>query len=224
MASAETPLGHVDLVEDNDFLRESLSRVLTNAGYRVRTWQDGSSLLDNLPVAVPAVVITDMRMPALNGVDMHAELIRRGRVLPVIYISGESTVEQTIRAMKQGAVDFLIKPFKAEVLLEAVAHGMERDRQALQQVLDQARLEEALQHLTQREREVHALMIKGSSNVEIMDELGISLATTKQYRSQVMRKLGVRTLAQLMAFSRLKGESADAGSPQGPSLGLGVAP
>ena len=108
--------GHVDVVEDDDSIRDNLSELLKFAGYRVRAWRDALSFLDNLPQTAPAVVVTDMRMPGLSGLQMHHELVERGRSMPVIYISGESSVSDSISAMKLGAVDFLVKPFAPEEL------------------------------------------------------------------------------------------------------------
>jgi len=190
--------GHVDVVEDDDSLRNSISDLLSLVGYRVRTWRDAESFLDNLPQTAPAVVVTDMRMPGRSGVELHAELLARGRSMPVIYISGESSVPQTISAMKMGALDFLVKPFSREDLLKAVAAGMEKDRNQMQQMIQQARFEEALTRLSPRERQVMELMISGFSNAEIMDALNISLPTAKQYKSQITRKLDVRSLSHLM--------------------------
>ena len=198
LSAVPTSLGYVDLVEDNAFLRDSLSRVLTNEGYAVTAWASAEDFLQHVSEEVPAVVITDVSMPGLSGVEMHGELLKRGRVRPVIYISGESTVKQSIEAMKLGAVDFLLKPFSANELLDAVAKGMEKDRQFVRELTDQARMAQALRSLTNREREVYALLLKGMSNAEIMEVMGISLPTTKQYKSSVMQKLGVRTLSQLM--------------------------
>ena len=190
--------GHIDLVEDNAFLRESLSRVLLNEGYTVNTWADAHQFLDHMSETVPAVIVTDMRMPELSGLQMHAELLKRGRLRPVIYISGESTVQQTIDAMKLGAADFLVKPFSVDELLQAVAAGMDKDAQKMKSLTAQARAQEAMRALTNREREVFQLLLKGMSNAEIMDAMGISLPTAKQYKSSVMQKLSVRTLSQLM--------------------------
>ena len=105
--------GHVDVVEDDDSLRNSISDLLSLVGYRVRTWRDAESFLGDLPQTAPAVVVTDMRMPGRSGVELHAELLARGRSMPVIYISGESSVPQTISAMKMGALDFWSNPSRA---------------------------------------------------------------------------------------------------------------
>ena len=200
--------GHVDIVEDDDSLRNSLLDLLTFAGYRVRAWPDAASFLENLPKTAPAVVVTDMRMPGMTGLQLHEALIERGRKIPVIYISGESSLPQGIQAMKYGAQDFLVKPFTREDLLKAVVAGIEKDRVQMRQMIEQTRFDEAVNHLSPREREVLLLMLKGYSNAEIMDALSISLPTAKQYKSQIMRKLGVRSLSQLMQLGN-KDTSAD---------------
>lgn len=194
--------GHVDIVEDDDSLRNSLLDLLTFAGYRVRAWRDAAAFLDNLPKSAPSVVITDMRMPEMTGLELHAALIERGRNMPVIYISGESSLPQGIQAMKIGALDFLVKPFSREDLLRAVVAGIEKDRVQMLQMIEQTRFDEAVRHLSPREAEVLQLMLKGYVNAEIMDELKISLPTAKQYKSQLMRKLGVRSLSELMKLGR----------------------
>jgi len=193
--------GHVFLVDDDDRLRNNIADLLGVVGYRVQCWANGESFLAEIPRVAPAVLITDMRMPGLAGVDLHAELIRLGRMLPVVYISGESTVMQTVRAMKQGAVDFLVKPFGREELLRAVAAALERDRRQMQALIRSARLTEAKSQLSPREIQVHQLLLKGFSNREIVEALGVSLPTAKQYKSEVMRKLGAQSLAELISLS-----------------------
>ncbi|MGV1046269.1 response regulator transcription factor [Limnohabitans sp.] len=124
-----------------------------------------------------------------------------GRLMPVIYISGESSLPQTVQAMKLGPLDFLVKPFTREELLTVVAKGIEKDRQLMQNMITKARIDESLRQLSPRENQVHSLLLKGLNNAEIMEQLQISLPTTKQYKSEVMRKLGVRSLSQLIALS-----------------------
>jgi two-component system, LuxR family, response regulator FixJ len=195
-------IGHVFLIDDDESLRHSVHDLLQFAGYRTHSWPDAASFLAQIPNAVPAVVITDMRMPGLNGLQLHEALKAQGRELPVIYLSGESSLQQGIEAMKLGAHEFLIKPVGREALLKAVASGLEKDRFQMQQMLLRSRMEQAVQHLSPREREVHQLMLKGYGNAEIVAALGISLPTAKQYKSEVMRKLGVRSLSQLIELSQ----------------------
>ena len=195
------PSGYVYVIDDDAVLCDSIGQLLNFAGYAARTWTDARSFLAELPNTVPAVVVTDVRMPNIDGLALHEALLERGRRMPVIYISGASTVEQGIRAMKMGAVDFLVKPFTRETLLTAVAAGIEKDRQAMQQIIARARFDESLKSLSPRQREVHGLLLKGFNNEEIVEHLSVSLHTAKQYKSEVMRKLGVRSLAELIRLS-----------------------
>jgi two-component system response regulator FixJ len=194
-------LGHVYLVEDNESLRANLRDLLVFAGYRVREWSNAQDFLSDLPNDAPAVVVSDMLMPGMSGVEMHKALIQRGRMMPVIYISGESSVPQSIEAMKLGALDFLVKPFSREELLRGVAQGIEKDTQLMRSMIEKSRFNESLRQLSPRECQVHSLLLKGMNNAEIMTQLHISLPTAKQYKSEVMRKLGVRSLAQLIELS-----------------------
>ncbi len=194
-------LGHVYLVEDNESLRANLRDLLVFAGYRVREWSNAQDFLNDLPNDAPAVVVSDMLMPGMSGVEMHKDLIQRGRMMPVIYISGESSVPQSIEAMKLGALDFLVKPFSREELLRGVAQGIEKDTQLMRSMIEKSRFNESLRQLSPRECQVHTLLLKGMNNAEIMTQLHISLPTAKQYKSEVMRKLGVRSLAQLIELS-----------------------
>lgn len=195
-------LGHVYLIDDNKDILHSLSNLLQFAGYKVRCWSNAGDFLAELPNEAPAVLVTDMQMPGMTGLQLHEALLAQGRELPVIYLSGESTVPQVIDAMKLKAHDFLTKPFTREGLLSAISSALERDRFTMRQVIEKARLAEALRHLSPREREVHGLLVKGYNNNEIVEALQISLPTAKQYKSEVMRKLGVRSLSQLIDMSK----------------------
>lgn len=194
------PQSHVFVLEDDAPLRASLEDLLTGAGYIVRSWSDAESFLECVPDLAPAVILTDMRMPVISGVQMHNALLARGYELPVIYISGESSLQEGVDAMKLGAVEFLLKPFGRDALLDAVARGLMQHRAQRSKARDNERIAQAMTLLTPREQEVMLLMLKGYSNPELINTLGISLPTAKQYKTAVMRKLGVRTLSQLMSL------------------------
>lgn len=194
--------GYVFLVEDDDALRSGMSDILASVGYQVQVWGDAAAFLGSLPPLAPAVLVTDMRLPGFSGVDLHAELVRRNIDIPVVYVSGESSVPETIRAMKQGAFDFLVKPFGREQFLAAISGAIERHRSQVEALARRERHEEEMSHLSPRERQVHDLLLRGFSNSEIMAELRISLPTAKQYKAEVMRKLDVRALSELLAKMR----------------------
>ena len=141
-------------------------------------------------------------MPGLSGLELHARLQSMGSAIPVIYISAGSTPKQTISAMKLGAHEFLIKPFSRAELIEAVSSAIQKERGRMQRLDERKAHDARLNQLSPREREVMDLMVKGFGNAQIMTTLGISLPTAKQYKSQIMRKLDVQSLAELMAFQR----------------------
>lgn len=197
---------YVFLVEDSEPMRQSLVAMLEFLGYQVQSFSSAVDFLQ-VPIQVgPAVVITDMRMPDMTGVELQAELLKRGRRIPIIFISGESTIQQSIDAMKQGAMEFLIKPFERDQLLAAVAKALEQDASYMRSHIEQSALEENLKKLSARQLETFELLSQGFNNAELMERLNISLATAKQYKSEVMRKLRLRSLAQLIALKTGRSE------------------
>jgi len=192
---------HIFLIEDDDSLRQSLEALLRFSGYHVVSFSDPASFLSTTIQVAPAIVITDMRLPGMSGVEMQKVLLSRGRRIPVVFISAESTLSQGVTAMKQGAVDFLIKPFDREELLAVVTRAMQQDIKQFREFVQKNQLDQALTSLSNREKQVFGLLIKGFDNQKIMEALGIGLHTTKQYKSEVMRKLGVSSLADLLRLS-----------------------
>ncbi|MBU3578132.1 response regulator transcription factor [Polynucleobacter sp. UK-Kesae-W10] len=192
---------YVFLVEDNNELRSDLERTLRFCGYIAHSFADPEEFLREFKPLVPAVLVTDMRMPQLSGVDLQADLLAKGHKIPIIFISGESSDEQIIKAMKNGAFDFLLKPFSRESLLSAVEKAIEQDAIVMMELIRKTRLAEALKKLSPRERQVFDLLAKGYGNKELVDELGISLPTVKEYKSEVMYKLRLRSLSELISLN-----------------------
>ena len=192
---------HVFLIEDHDELRDDLTRVLEFVGYVVHPFPDPIQFLEYDKHLAPAVVVSDMRMPHMTGVELQERLKELGRLIPIVIISGESTDQQIIAALKNGAIDFLLKPFARESLLSAVAKGIEIDSAAMQNVIRVSEFNEKLKILSPRERQVFQLLSQGFSNRELMESLNISLPTVKQYKSEVMYKLRLRSLAELIALN-----------------------
>ena len=201
-AKIPTEHQHIFVIEDDESMRETLSGILSFLGYQVHLFSNPLEFLKTTIQVAPAIIITDMRMPDMSGVELQAELLKRGRQVPIIFISGESTVPQTISAMKQGASEFLTKPFEREQLMQAVVRGLKQDAIEMHTHLEQMAIEESLKGLAPRERQVFDLLSVGFNNAEIMARMGISLDTAKQYKSEVMRKLGLRSLSQLIALKQ----------------------
>ncbi|HCT99801.1 MAG TPA: hypothetical protein DF614_07030 [Methylococcaceae bacterium] len=194
---------HVCLLEDDDSVRQSIELILLNLGYTVHTYSSAVDFLRNVPNVMPCVVVCDMNMPALSGVQVQEALASAQYTMPIIFISGASSVEQSIKAMKQGAIEFLIKPFSINELLEAISRGFALETKMLNNALKQQFIEEELNKLSPREREVFYLLVKGYSNTEILTTLAISLPTAKQYKAEVMRKLNFNSLSELIAFHQV---------------------
>lgn len=197
---AEEKPQYIFLLEDNHELRADLARSLEFCGFTVLQYADAQSFLDNFSHFIPAVVVSDMRMPGLSGIELQARLAAEGRKIPMIFISGESTDAQIVSAMKNGAVDFLLKPFSRESLLSAVAKGIEIDALAMQKLVKKVAFDQKLKILSPRERQTFDLLVLGFNNTQIVNELGVSLPTAKQYKSAVMYKLGLRSVAELVTL------------------------
>ena len=198
--SSQNYLKHIFLIDDDESMRTVLKGMLEFLGFQVYVYASAIEFLKVSMKAAPAVIITDMQMPDMSGVELQAELLKRGRQIPIIFISGESTLPETISAMKQGAIEFLLKPFERDQLLSAVVRGLEQDIAYMRSYLDQAALEEGLRTLSRREREVFELLALGFNNSQIQEKLQISLPTAKQYKAEVMRKLNLNSLAHLIAL------------------------
>jgi FixJ family two-component response regulator len=192
---------HVFLIEDDQALRLDLIDALQFAGYSVHDFGDPDQFLLEFRPLVPAVLITDMRMPNKTGIQLQEELVSKGHRLPIIFISGESTDQQIVKAFNNGAFDFLLKPFGREALFSVVAKAMEKDIIAMTDHIRKAQLTESLKILSPRERQVFELMAKGYGNKELVEALGVSLPTVKEYKSEMMYKLRLRSLAELMALN-----------------------
>jgi len=192
---------YVFLVEDDDELRSDLERALKFCGYTIFAFANPEQFLSQFKPLVPAVLVTDMRMPKQSGIQLQAELIAKGHKIPIIFISGESTDEQIVKAFKNGAFDFLLKPFSRESFLSAVAKAIEQDSIAMHELIRETSIAVALKTLSPRERQVFNLLAKGYGNRELVEALGISLPTVKEYKSEVMHKLRLRSIAELIALN-----------------------
>lgn len=195
-------LGHVFIVEDDRSSLTSMQRELTSEGYRVYPFENPQLFLQFVTPVTPACVLLDMRMPTMLGVEVQVHLKAMGIFMPVVFISGESTVEQAVAALESGALQFLVKPFGSQTMVKAVrkaiAYDQTRDTEQLHKRLQQERVA----RLAPRERQVLELILAGYANLEIADRLGISYGTAKQYKGNIFSKLGVYTMAELVELMR----------------------
>lgn len=197
--------GLVYVVDDDDAMRGSIARAVAGEGYRVATVPSPDELLSTTIDRYPAAILLDMRMPKLSGLQLQERLLASGNGVPIVFISGESTVREAVAALGNGAVEFLLKPFGTDMLLGAVERAIARDLENMRRLLDAAQASAALSALAARERQVFELLCHGHGNAEIVQRLGISLHTAKQYKTQIMRKLGVSTLAEVIALGARRG-------------------
>jgi len=191
-------LGHVVVIDDDASVRRSLCTMLERAGYEVSLHDCADAFLENPVVPSPAVILLDMRMPGTTGVGLQSQLKTLARNVPVIFVSGDSRPEEIITAMKQGAVDFLLKPFTAQTMMDVIQRAMHMSHQAVENSDKNMLLSERLQRLTPREMEVCHWMVRGYSNQQISSIDGGAAATIKLHRARVMEKMAAHTLPELI--------------------------
>jgi FixJ family two-component response regulator len=190
----------VFVVDDDVSVRESLELAIETAGWQAELFASAHEFLARLRPKVPCCLVLDVGLPGLDGLELQKKLIGRTE-LPIIFITGNGDVPMTVQAMKAGAVEFLMKPFDADVLLDAIRCGIERSRVALERGSELQALQERYAALTPRERDVMALVVSGLLNKEVGGQLGIGEGTVKAHRGQIMRKMKAPSLADLVTMS-----------------------
>ena len=200
-APATTPL--VLIVDDDEAIREALTDLLRSVGIEARSFGSTKELLDAAPTDRPGCLILDVRLPGLSGLDLQAQLARGGNTRPIIFMTGHGDIPMSVRAMKAGAMDFLTKPFRDQDMLDAVAAAIDKDRTQRQDAAAAKEVAALAATLTPRETEVMAAVVKGLMNKQIAGLLGISEITVKLHRGNVMRKMAVRSVADLVRKAEL---------------------
>jgi FixJ family two-component response regulator len=199
----------VFVVDDDVSVRESLELLIGTAGWQSETFSSAQEFLSRPRPAVPCCLVLDVTLPGLNGLELQQQLAGRAEI-PIIFITGHGDVPMSVQAMKAGAVEFLTKPFKDDVLLDAIRSAIERSRAALRLDAELRAIRSCYESLTPREREVMVLVVSGLLNKQVGGELGISEITVKAHRGQVMRKMKADSLPDLVTMAA--------------RLGLGPAP
>ena len=197
-----TNKGHVYLVDDDHDIRFHLSDLLRQLGYGVSDFAQATDFLSQAQRVSPAVLVLDMRMPHMNGLDVQQSLIASGWGLPIIYMSGESQSQEIIDAMKAGAIDFLWKPVAHTDLRQAIDRGLDLDRQRETQALRLRHVQSMYDTLSKREKGMFDLMLQGHSNKHIAAVHGLMADTVKKHRAQILYKMQVDSLAALLAMCK----------------------
>lgn len=192
-------VGHIYLIDDDDSMRSSLGRMLREVGYIVEDFSSAVAFFEHsLPIA-PAVILLDMQLPDMSGLDLQEKLLKFGRKTPIVFISGQSHPHQIVKSLKQGAVDFLFKPFNIEDLLKSVDDALELDRRQLKRISKEVETKKNYATLTPREKEVCFWLVKGLMNKDIALKLGTTDATIKVHKARVMDKMSVESVQLLVA-------------------------
>jgi FixJ family two-component response regulator len=191
----------VFVVDDDEALRRSLSYLIESVGLEVETFAGGEEFLAACDPDRPGVLVLDLRMPGIGGLDVQRELSRRRIELPIILLTGHAEVSTAVRSLKEGAFDFIEKPFSDQVLLDSIQAAIREDRSIRSQRLRHDDIAERVERLTQREREVMAHVVVGEANRVIAEHLGLSPKTVEVHRAHVMEKLEVHSLAELVRLA-----------------------
>ncbi len=195
----------VHLVDDDESFLRAAARMLSAEGFAVRAFSCGEKLLSGVGAESRGCVVADLEMPDVDGLALQGEMVRAGILMPVVFLSGRGDVPRSVRAMKEGAVDFLEKTAPREQLVDAVRRALARDADASGLRLKAAALQPRIASLTRRELEVYREVVRGLMNKQIAAKLGIGERTVKMHRTSITTKLGVHSVAQLTVLAREAG-------------------
>lgn len=193
-----SPTAKVFVIDDDKSVRKSLARLLDAAHYKTEVFNSASEFLSRSTHSGPSCIVVDVRMPGLNGIDFQEALIKNGREEQLIFITAHGDIPMCAQAMKAGAVDFLPKPFKPNQLMESVERALARSTEQLLRASERNRARGLIDRLTPREHEVMELVATGLLNKQVGGELGMAEKTVKTHRANVMQKLGITSVAELM--------------------------
>ena len=203
IASAEVPV--VLVIDDDESMRRGLTNLFESVGLRVEAFGSAPELLQKKLPDVPSCVVLDIRLPGMSGLDFQDLLEKAAIHIPIVFVTGHGDITMSVKAMKAGAADFLTKPFRQQEMLDAVTAAIERDRKRRKDEKIVSNLRALFETLTPREREILALVAAGLMNKQIAAEIGIAEITVKIHRGRIMKKMGTRSLADLVRITETLG-------------------
>ncbi|MGL3109385.1 response regulator transcription factor [Bradyrhizobium sp. BR 1432] len=195
----------VFIVDDDASMRRALTNLFESVGLKVEAFGSAPQLLQAKPPDVPSCLVLDIRLPGTSGLELQTDLAKANIQTPIIFITGHGDIPMTVRAMKSGAIDFLTKPVRDQDILDAVQAAIERDRKRRDLNKTVSNVRSRFESLSSRERDVLSLVTSGLMNKQVAAQLGLAEITVKIYRGQIMRKMGAKSLADLVRMSEALG-------------------
>jgi len=209
-ASASNANGSTDqpivfVVDDDASMRQALTRLFHSVRLRVEAFESATEFFQSRRPNVSSCLVLDVRLPGLSGLDFQAELTKADVRIPIVFITGHGDIPMTVQAMKAGAVDFLTKPFRDQDMLDAVAIAIQQDQRRREHEMMVSEVRAHFESLTPREREIMALVAAGLMSKQIAAQINLSEITVKVHRSHIMRKMGARSVADLVRMAETLG-------------------
>jgi len=202
----------VFIVDDDNAVRKSLQILVETIGLEVKTYSRAKDFLDEYDSLWPGCLILDVRMPDMNGLGLQSMLLSKGIRIPIIFMSGYGDITMAVKVMKKGAVPFLEKPFRDQILLDSVEKAIELDLQERAKRAERSNIEKKILTLTPREQQVMELLKAGKPNKEIGHQLGISQKTVDFHRVNILEKMGINSVIELVIMMRDEAEKVGSGS------------
>jgi len=188
----------VYIVEDDEAVRDSIEMMMESVGQAAKAYEDAAAFLEEYSPSMSGCIVTDVRMPGMNGMELHRRLNDLGCSLPIIFVTGHGDIQMAVDAMQNGAMDFVTKPYREQELLDKISRALDKDAASREFLIERQEVQERLATLTARETEVMEMMVSGNANKVIGIDLGISERTVEIHRGRVMKKMKTHSLAELV--------------------------